>query len=50
MKCQVFGFLQVKASFRVAAFLILTLGTFCSVFDLIYIWLLARMKPARTTV
>ncbi|HEX3085181.1 MAG TPA: hypothetical protein VHP99_11695, partial [Pyrinomonadaceae bacterium] len=24
----------------------LTLGIFCSVFDLIYIWLLVRMKPA----
>jgi hypothetical protein len=32
------------------SFLILTLGVFCSVFDLIYIWLLARMKPVRTTV
>src|SRR6185295_7576767 len=31
------------------SFLILTLGVFCSIFDLIYIWLLARMNPAGTT-
>jgi hypothetical protein len=39
-----------EGSFPGGSFLILTLGVFCSVFDLIYIWLLARMKPVRTTV
>ena len=36
-----------EGSFPGGSFLILTLGIFCSVFDLIYIWLLARMKPAQ---
>lgn len=39
-----------EGSFSRGSFLILTLGIFCSVFDLIYIWLLARMKPAPATV
>ena len=34
-----------EGSFPGGSFLILTLGIFCSVFDLIYICLLARMKP-----
>ena len=38
-----------EGDFPRGSFLILTLGFFCSVFDLIYIWLLARMNPARTT-
>ena len=37
-----------EGSFPHGSFLILTLGIFCSVFDLIYIWLLARVKPAPT--
>ena len=36
-----------EGSFPSGSFLILTLGIFCSVFDLIYIWLLAKMKPLR---
>ena len=38
-----------EGDFPHGSFLILTLGIFCSVFDLIYIWLLARMKPAPIT-
>jgi hypothetical protein len=39
-----------EGSFARGSFLILTLGISCSVFDLIYIWLLAaRMKPAPAT-
>lgn len=38
-----------EGAFPRGSFLILTLGIFCSVFDLIYLWLLARMKAARTT-
>jgi len=34
-----------EGDFPHGSFLILTLGIFCSVFDLIYIWLLARAKP-----
>jgi hypothetical protein len=34
-----------QGSFPQGSFLILSLGAFCSVFDLIYICLLARMKP-----
>ena len=30
------------------SFLILILGIFCSVFDLIYVWLLSRMKATQT--
>lgn len=35
-----------QGDFPRGSFLILTLGFFCSVFDLVYIWLLARVKPA----
>lgn len=35
-----------EGDFPRGSVLILTLGSFCSVFDLIYIWLLARVKPA----
>ena len=38
-----------EGSFPHGSFLILTLGIFCSVFDLIYICLLARTKPMRVT-
>jgi hypothetical protein len=38
-----------EGSFPRGSFLILTLGIFCSIFDLIYIWLLARTKPALAT-
>jgi len=38
-----------EGAFPRGSFLILTLGIFCSIFDLIYVWLLARMKPARIT-
>jgi hypothetical protein len=38
-----------EGEFPHGSFLILTLGVFCSVFDLIYIWLLARMKPMQRT-
>ena len=38
-----------EGDFPHGSFLILTLGIFCSVFDLIYIWLLARMKPSPIT-
>ena len=37
-----------EGDFPHGSFLILTLGIFCSVFDLIYIWLLARTRPTRT--
>jgi len=37
-----------EGDFPQGSFLILTLGILCSVFDLIYIWLLARMNPAET--
>jgi hypothetical protein len=35
-----------EGAFPHGSFLILTLGIFCSVFDLMYIWLLAKAKPA----
>ena len=38
-----------EGDFPHGSFLILTLGIFCTVFDLIYIWLLAKTKPQRTT-
>lgn len=38
-----------EGDFPHGSFLILTLGIFCAVFDLIYIWLLARVRPARAT-
>jgi hypothetical protein len=38
-----------EGDFPHGSFLILTLGIFCSVFDLIYIWLLTRMTPMRRT-
>ena len=38
-----------EGDFPHGSFLILTLGTFCSLFDVIYIWLLARIKPRPTT-
>ena len=38
--------LKGASSFSHGSFLILTLGIFCSVFDLIYIRLLAKAKPA----
>jgi hypothetical protein len=34
-----------EGAFPHGSFLILTVGLFCSVFDLIYIWLLAKTKP-----
>jgi hypothetical protein len=34
-----------EGAFPRGSFLILTVGFFCSVFDVIYIWLLAKMKP-----
>ena len=35
-----------QGGFPRGSFLILTVGLFCSVFDVIYIWLLAKAKPA----
>ena len=35
-----------QGGFPRGSFLILTIGLFCSVFDVIYIWLLAKAKPA----
>ena len=35
-----------QGGFPRGSFLVLTIGLFCSVFDLIYIWLLAKTKPA----
>ena len=34
-----------EGGFPRGSFLILTVGIFCSVFDVIYIWLLAKTKP-----
>lgn len=34
-------------SFPSGSFLILLLGIFCSVFDLIYVWMLAKLEMAR---
>jgi hypothetical protein len=36
-----------QGGFPRGSFLIFTVGLFCSVFDLIYIWLLAKTKPAQ---
>ena len=36
-----------QGGFPRGSFLILTVGLFCSVFDVIYIWLLAKTKPAQ---
>jgi hypothetical protein len=36
-----------QGGFPRGSFLILTVGLFCSVFDLVYIWLLSKAKPAR---
>ena len=36
-----------QGGFPRGSFLILTIGLFCSIFDVTYIWLLARTKPAR---
>jgi hypothetical protein len=38
-----------QGGFPRGSFLILTVGLFCSVFDVIYIWLLAKTKPARAS-
>ena len=38
-----------QGGFPRGSFLILTVGLFCSVFDLIYIWLLVKAKPARAS-
>ena len=38
-----------QGGFPNGSFLILTVGLFCSVFDLIYIWLLVKAKPARAS-
>jgi hypothetical protein len=37
-----------QGGFPRGSFLILTVGLFCSVFDLIYIWLLMKTKPAHS--
>jgi len=36
-----------QGGFPRGSFLVLTVGLFCSVFDVIYIWLLAKAKPAQ---
>ena len=38
-----------EGGFPRGSFLILTVGLFCSVFDVIYIWLMARAKPAHAS-
>ena len=38
-----------QGGFPRGSFLILTIGIFCSVFDVTYIWLLAKTKPANAT-
>jgi hypothetical protein len=38
-----------QGGFPRGSFLILTVGLFCSVFDVIYIWLLAKAKPAHAS-
>ncbi|MFZ0751845.1 MAG: hypothetical protein WAM70_20970, partial [Pyrinomonadaceae bacterium] len=38
-----------QGGFPHGSFLILTVGLFCSVFDVIYIWLLVKAKPARAS-
>ena len=38
-----------QGGFPRGSFLILTVGICCSVFDVIYIWLLAKAKPARAS-
>jgi hypothetical protein len=35
-----------EGGFPNGSVLILTLGIFCSVFDLLYIWMLLRMRPS----
>jgi len=37
-----------EGAFPRGSFLILTVGIFCSLFDVIYIWLLAKTKPMRS--
>lgn len=38
-----------QGGFPRGSFLILTVGLFCSVFDVLYIWLLAKAKPAHAS-